>query len=63
MKKSRFGASLVSILEVLETPGQRTMAGPGGRGGWWGKAHFSHHRGGSLIFVGRSGETPREPLF
>lgn len=63
MRKSQLGASHIATLEVLGTPGQRTMAGPGRRGGWWEKAQFSHHRGGSLIFVGRSGETPREPLF
>lgn len=59
MGKNRLRASHVGTKEVLGSPGQRSTAGLGGRGGWWEKAHFSQHRGGSLIFVGR--ETLTEP--
>lgn len=47
--------------EVPGMPGQRSTAELGRRGGWWGKAPISQDGGGSLIFVGHSSETPREP--
>lgn len=62
MRKRQLRASRVGTGEFPGTPGQRSSAGPGGRGGWWEKAHFPQHGGGSLIFVGRETLTATERL-